>query len=65
MNQIILQRATPRTGQSEALSDCIVEELRHYGEHLCDVCGLAAVAAGAIGVVLRGVFCNRSSRDAL
>ena len=42
MNQITLQQATPRAGQSEALSDCIIEELRRYDEHLCDVQGLAA-----------------------
>jgi site-specific recombinase XerD len=42
MNQIILQPATPRARQSEALSDCIIEELRRYDEHLCDVRGLAA-----------------------
>lgn len=42
MNQITLQQAAPRAGQSEALSDCIIEELRRYDEHLCDVRGLAA-----------------------
>jgi hypothetical protein len=42
MNQVTLQQATPRAGQSEALSDCIIEELRRYDEHLCDVRGLAA-----------------------
>ena len=42
MNQIILQPATPRARQSVALSDCIIEELRRYDEHLCDVRGLAA-----------------------
>jgi hypothetical protein len=42
MNQVTLQQATPRAGQTEAHSDCIIEELRRYGEHLCDVCGLAA-----------------------
>ena len=41
MNQITLQQATPRAGQSEALSDCIIEELRRYDEHLCDARGLA------------------------
>ncbi len=42
MNQITQQHATPRARQSEALSDCIIEELRRYDEHLCDVRGLAA-----------------------
>ena len=42
MNQITLQHATPRARQSEALSDSIIEELRRYDEHLCDVRGLAA-----------------------
>jgi integrase len=42
MNRITLQPATPRARQSEALSDCIIEELRRYDEHLCDVRGLAA-----------------------
>ena len=42
MNRITLQPATPRAGQSEALSDCIIEELCRYDEHLCDVQGLAA-----------------------
>ena len=42
MNQVTLQHATPKARQSEALSDCIIEELRCYDEHLCDVRGLAA-----------------------
>ena len=42
MNQVTLQQATPRAGQTEVLSDCIIEELRRYDEHLCDVRGLAA-----------------------
>ena len=42
MNQVTLQQATPRAGQYEALSDCIIEELRRYDEHLCDARGLAA-----------------------
>ena len=42
MNQITLQPATPRARQSEALSDCVIKELRCYDEHLCDVRGLAA-----------------------
>jgi site-specific recombinase XerD len=41
MNQITLQPATPMARQSEVLSDCIIEELRRYDEHLCDVRGLA------------------------
>lgn len=42
MKQVTLQQATPRAGQSEALSGYIIEELRRYDEHLCDVRGLAA-----------------------
>jgi integrase len=42
MNQATQQQATPKAGQSKALSAYIIEELRHYDEHLCDVRGLAA-----------------------
>jgi len=41
MNQVTLQQAAPRARQSKALSDYIIEELRRYDEHLCDVRGLA------------------------
>ena len=52
MNQITLQQATPRAGQSEALSDCIIEELRRYDEHLCDVRGLAAATRSNRGRIV-------------
>ena len=62
MNQITLQHATPRAGQSEALSDCIIEELRRYDEHLCDVRGLAAGTRSNLGRIV-GRFLHQKFAD--
>ena len=48
MNQITQQHATPRARQSEALSDCIIEELRRYDEpiFLCYPVGMRSETDG-------------------
>jgi integrase len=62
MNQITQQHAKPRARQSGALSDFIIEELRRYDEHLCDVRGLASGTRNNLGRTV-GRFLHQKFAD--